>query len=113
MAAQRIEHEGRGPAQRIRLRDVQQLPRLDLVTELKCVEGWSQVMHFGGVRFLDLLTRYNLGTRSSEWTGANLYDRVGYTPLVLISTAFTAAAWILVPLVPIDAIEASAREPDA
>ena len=29
--------------------------------------------------------------------------------MVLISTAFTAAAWLLVPLVPIDAIEAAAR----
>ena len=46
--------------------------------------------------------------RSSEWTGANLYDWLGYTPLVLISTAFTAAAWLLVPLVPIDAIQAAA-----
>jgi len=51
---------------------------------------------------------YNLGTSSSEWTGANLYDWLGYTPLVLISTVFTAAAWLLVPLVPIDAIQAAA-----
>jgi predicted MFS family arabinose efflux permease len=69
--------------------------------------------HAEATFFALLMSIYNLGTRSSEWTGANLYDRVGYTPLVLISTAFTAAAWILVPLVPIDAIEASAREPDA
>jgi hypothetical protein len=34
---------------------------------------------------------------------------VGYTRLVVISTVFTAAAWLLVPLVPIDAIEAAAR----
>lgn len=69
--------------------------------------------HAEATFFALLMSIYNLGTRSSEWTGANLYDRVGYTPLVLISTAFTAAAWILVPFVPIDAIEASAREPDA
>jgi hypothetical protein len=40
-----------------------------------------------------------------------LYDWLGYTPLVLISTAFTAAAWLLVPLVPIDAIQAAAAAP--
>ena len=33
---------------------------------------------------------------------------MGYTRLVLISTVFTAAAWLLVPLVPIDAIQAAA-----
>jgi predicted MFS family arabinose efflux permease len=60
--------------------------------------------------FALLMSVYNLGMRSGEWTGANLYDWLGYAPLVLISTAFTAAAWLLVPLVPIDAIQAAARE---
>ena len=58
--------------------------------------------------FALLMSINNLGMRSSEWTGANLYDWLGYTRLVLISTAFTAAAWLLVPLVPIDAIQAAA-----
>jgi DMSO/TMAO reductase YedYZ molybdopterin-dependent catalytic subunit len=62
----RVQHEGRGAGQAIRLRDVQALPRVDLVTELKCVEGWSEVMHFGGVRFLDFVTRFGLGTRSGR-----------------------------------------------
>ncbi len=60
--------------------------------------------------FALLMSIYNFGTKSSEWTGANLYDLIGYTPLVVISTVFTAAAWLLVPLVPIDAIQATARE---
>ncbi|MGH7348815.1 MAG: hypothetical protein ACREI6_02275 [Candidatus Rokuibacteriota bacterium] len=51
----------------------------------------------------------DLGMRSSAWAGAHLYDRVGYAPLVLIAAACTAA-WLLVPLVPIDAIQAAARE---
>ena len=62
----RVQHEGRGPGQTIRWRDVRGLPRLDLVTELKCVEGWSEVMHFGGVRFLDFVTRFGLATRSGR-----------------------------------------------
>jgi MFS family permease len=60
--------------------------------------------------FALLMSVYNLGMRSAEWTGANLYDWLGYTPLVLIATAFTAAAWLLMPLVPIDAIEAAAQD---
>lgn len=60
--------------------------------------------------FALLMSVHNLGMRSAEWTGANLYDWLGYTPLVLISSGFTAAAWLLVPLVPIDAIQAAAQE---
>jgi DMSO/TMAO reductase YedYZ molybdopterin-dependent catalytic subunit len=61
-----IEHEGRGRGQTIRLRDIQALPRLDLGSELKCVEGWSEVMHFGGVRFVDFISRFGLATRSGR-----------------------------------------------
>ena len=60
--------------------------------------------------FALLMSVSNIGMRSGEWLGANLYDLVGYTPLVLISAAVTAAAWPLVPLVPVDAIQSAARE---
>jgi DMSO/TMAO reductase YedYZ molybdopterin-dependent catalytic subunit len=59
----RVQHEGRAAEQTISLRDLQGLPRTDLVTELKCVEGWSQVMHFGGVCLIDLVTRLVLQRR--------------------------------------------------
>jgi DMSO/TMAO reductase YedYZ molybdopterin-dependent catalytic subunit len=62
----RISHEGRSVERVIALQAVQGLPRTDLVTELKCVEGWSQVMHFGGFRFLDFITRFGLATRSGR-----------------------------------------------
>jgi DMSO/TMAO reductase YedYZ molybdopterin-dependent catalytic subunit len=61
-----VQHEDRGPVQSIPLRDVQALPRLDLVTELKCVEGWSAVIRFSGVRFLDFVTHFGLATRSGR-----------------------------------------------
>jgi DMSO/TMAO reductase YedYZ molybdopterin-dependent catalytic subunit len=62
----RVEHEGRDRGQTIRLRDVQELRRLDLATEFKCVEGWSEVMHFGGAGFVDFVTRFGLATRSGR-----------------------------------------------
>jgi DMSO/TMAO reductase YedYZ molybdopterin-dependent catalytic subunit len=61
----RVQHDGRA-GQTIRLRDIQALPRQDLVTEMKCVEGWSEVMQFGGVSFVDFMTRFRLGTRSGR-----------------------------------------------
>jgi DMSO/TMAO reductase YedYZ molybdopterin-dependent catalytic subunit len=62
----RVEHEGRDAKQAIAVRAVQELPRADLVTELKCVGGWSEVMHFGGVRFIDFVKRFSLATRSGR-----------------------------------------------
>ena len=62
----RVQHGGQAAEQVLALRALQALPRGDLVTELKCVEGWSEVMHFGGVRFLDFVTQFGLGTRSGR-----------------------------------------------
>lgn len=38
--------------------DVLRLPRHELVTEFKCIEGWSQVVHWAGVRMADFMEAY-------------------------------------------------------
>ncbi len=60
--------------------------------------------------FALLMSVYNGGSQLSQNLGARFYDAYGYTPLVLVSAGFTAAAWLLVPLVRINRIEARARE---
>jgi MFS family permease len=60
--------------------------------------------------FALLMSIYNGGVQGSQVVGGYLYDWLGYTPLVLISTGFTAASWFLVPLVQIERIEARARQ---
>ena len=60
--------------------------------------------------FALLMSVFNGGAQGSQVVGGHLYDWLGYTPLVLISSAFTALSWLLVPLVKIDRIEARARE---
>lgn len=59
--------------------------------------------------FALLMSVYNLGSQGSQVVGGYLYDFLGYVPLILISAAFTAATWLLVPLVKVDRIEAKAR----
>ncbi|MBX7105198.1 MAG: molybdopterin-dependent oxidoreductase [Gemmataceae bacterium] len=34
------------------------LPRSEMITELKCVEGWSEVVAWGGVRFSDFAAKF-------------------------------------------------------
>lgn len=40
------------------LNDIKALPRTEMVTELKCIEGWSIVVHWAGVRFSDFAAKY-------------------------------------------------------
>lgn len=46
--------------------DIRALPKQELIYDFKCVEGWSQIQHWGGVRLSDFLARYQLGTRSGN-----------------------------------------------
>jgi hypothetical protein len=38
--------------------DVVKLPRHELVTQFKCIEGWSQIVHWAGVRMADFIEAY-------------------------------------------------------
>ena len=38
--------------------DVTRLPRHEMVTQFKCIEGWSEIVHWGGVRLADLIAAY-------------------------------------------------------
>ena len=38
--------------------DVGSFPRHELVTQFKCIEGWSQIVHWKGFRFADLIAAY-------------------------------------------------------
>jgi hypothetical protein len=38
--------------------DLQTFPRHELVTQFKCIEGWSQIVHWKGFRFADFIAAY-------------------------------------------------------
>jgi len=40
------------------LADIVRLPKHELVTQFKCIEGWSQIIHWGGVRMADFIEAY-------------------------------------------------------
>jgi hypothetical protein len=46
------------PGLLLTMEDVTSLPHHELVTEFKCIEGWSQVVHWGGYRLADLIAKY-------------------------------------------------------
>jgi hypothetical protein len=46
------------PGLLLTMEDILRLPRHELVTQFKCIEGWSQVVHWAGVRMADFLEQY-------------------------------------------------------
>ncbi|MEP6756981.1 MAG: molybdopterin-dependent oxidoreductase [Chthonomonadales bacterium] len=46
--------------------EIRALPKVDMVTELKCIEGWSQVVHWTGARLIDLMEKYPPTTRTGK-----------------------------------------------
>lgn len=43
---------------------IRALPRTEMTTELKCIEGWSTIVHWAGARLSDLASLSGLATRS-------------------------------------------------
>lgn len=62
----RVEEYGTGKTQEFTLADIQALPRVEMITELKCIEGWSTVVHWTGARFSDFLARYPVAGSSGQ-----------------------------------------------
>src|SRR6267154_2363995 len=46
------------PGLLLTLADVRKLPHVELVTEFKCIEGWSEIAHWGGARLRDFLAAF-------------------------------------------------------
>jgi hypothetical protein len=55
------------PGLLLTMEDVISLPHRELVTEFKCIEGWSQVVHWGGYRLADLIAKYP-PARGPDWS---------------------------------------------
>jgi DMSO/TMAO reductase YedYZ molybdopterin-dependent catalytic subunit len=61
-----VQPYGGGKTQEFTLADIKALPRVEMTTELKCIEGWSIVVNWAGARFADFLAKYPLASRSGQ-----------------------------------------------
>jgi Oxidoreductase molybdopterin binding domain len=46
------------PGLLLTMADVRKLPHVEMVTEFKCIEGWSEIVYWGGVRLRDFLVAF-------------------------------------------------------
>ncbi|HEV2478325.1 MAG TPA: molybdopterin-dependent oxidoreductase [Puia sp.] len=59
----------------VSLDDLKALPKTDFAFEFKCIEGWSQVSWWGGVRFSDFIQHYDLTKEAQqEYVGLTTPD---------------------------------------
>ena len=49
-----------GKTLEVSLDELKGLPKTEIVFNFKCIEGWSQVQHWGGVRFAEFAQHYGL-----------------------------------------------------
>ncbi len=54
------------------LEDLKQLPQINLTEVFKCVEGWSQVISYRGIRFSDFLNHYKLAAKTEKAWGKDV-----------------------------------------
>ena len=67
-----------GDTQYISIEELKSLPKTDIIFNFKCIEGWSQVTHWGGVKFSDFVQKYGLGEQSKmQYVGLHTPDN-GY-----------------------------------
>lgn len=53
-----------GDTMLITLDEIKALPKTEIVFDFKCIEGWSQITHWGGVKFSDFAKTYNLTSQT-------------------------------------------------
>ena len=56
----------KGDTTYINLEELKKLPRTEVVFDFKCIEGWSQVTRWAGVKFSDFAKYYHAGTRDGS-----------------------------------------------
>lgn len=63
----------------ISLDDIKALPKTELTFDFKCIEGWSQISNWAGVKFSDFAKKYNLGLQTQmNYVGLTTPDKKYY-----------------------------------
>lgn len=76
----RLKIEGAQEPFTLTLDDVKSLPRHEMITELRCIEGWSIVVQWAGARLSDLVANYP-PTEAPQFIAMETPDRGYYVGL--------------------------------
>ncbi|HSP34969.1 MAG TPA: molybdopterin-dependent oxidoreductase [Thermoanaerobaculia bacterium] len=76
----RLRIEGGAKPVELTLADIKSMPRRDEITEFRCIEGWSTINKWTGVRFADLMERFPPAERM-QYVAMETPDRGYYVGL--------------------------------
>jgi hypothetical protein len=54
----KVTNDEGGPDLKLPLKDIKALPKVEMVTQFSCIEGWSVIAYWGGARFSDFSHKY-------------------------------------------------------
>ena len=69
------------PMHHLNMSTVRSLPKVEQTIEFKCVEGWSVVTNWGGVRLRDFTAKYAPGSEKARYVGMVTPDEAYYVGL--------------------------------
>lgn len=72
-------------AHQLTMADIRQLPKVEQTIEFKCVEGWSTITNWGGVRLSDFTARFAPGCQKAAYVGMKTPDEEYYVGLDMAS----------------------------
>ncbi len=52
--------KSKGDVLKVTMAEIKALPKTEIVFDFKCVEGWDQIQHWGGVKFADFIEHFKL-----------------------------------------------------
>lgn len=75
-----------GDTLKLTLDDIRKLPKVEITFNFKCIEGWSQITNWGGVRFADFVKAYGLTNETAmEYLGLSTPDKEYYVGIDMLS----------------------------
>jgi len=71
-----------GEVLNITIDEIKTLPKTELIFDFKCVEGWDQIQHWGGVKFADFVDHFGLQPETKlDYVGMETPDKGYYVGL--------------------------------
>src|SRR5258705_2275437 len=69
----------KGDTLKLNLDDIKKLPKTEIVFNFKCIEGWSQITYWGGVKFSEFMKAYGLNEEAAmKYLGLATPDKQYY-----------------------------------
>ena len=69
----------------LKLEQIKKMPKTELTFEFKCIEGWSEIVNYAGVRLSVFLEIMGLSTEGFEYIGLETPDQQYYVGLDMAS----------------------------